>query len=163
MIRSPIKRVLSLSLLGLVILAACSRPPMQEQTNTSLPLSNSPPINLSAALTQAKAENKLVFMDFTGSDWCPPCMELEKKVFSQADFQAYAASNLVFLSVNFPLKFRLTPEANATNNLLAQQFKVDGPPILIALNGDGKEIWRHIGPYETPKELIADLAAAKAK
>ena len=163
MIRSPIKHALTLSILGLVILAACSRPPMQEQTNTILPLSNSPPVDLNRALAQANAEKKLVLLDFTGSDWCPPCIQMEKEVFSKPEFQVYAEANLVFLSVNFPLKFRFSPEANASNNFLAQQFKVDGPPILIALDGEGKTILRHIGPYETPQDLIDALTAARSK
>jgi len=157
-----IKTVLRLSLLGLVILAACSRPAMREQENASLPLSNSPPIDLNAALARAKAEHKLVFLDFTGSDWCPPCMDLQKKVFSQPEFRAYAESNLVFLSVDFPLKFKLTPEAKATNNLLAQQFRVDAPPTLIALNADGKEIWKRLGPVASLGELSNELAVANS-
>lgn len=157
------KQILSLSILGLIILAACSRPPMQEQEKASLPLSNSPPIDLNRALAEANAENKLVLLDFTGSDWCPPCIQMEKAIFSSPEFQVYAEEKLVFLSVDFPLKFRLSPEANASNNRLAQQFKVDGPPTLIALDGEGKTILRHIGPYETPQELIDALADAKAK
>ena len=33
------------------------------------------------ALATAKAESKRVLLDFTGSDWCGPCISLKKKVF----------------------------------------------------------------------------------
>ena len=47
------------------------------------------------ALAIAKAENKLVMLDFTGSDWCGWCIKLNKEVFSTPDFADYAAKNLV--------------------------------------------------------------------
>src|SRR5262249_44264302 len=154
--------VFGISLLAILVLAGCSKTPMQEQANAALPLSNSPPVDLTDALEQAKAQNKLVFLNFTGSDWCPSCIDLHPKIFSQPEFQSYAQSNLVFLTVDFPLKFRLPPETSATNNSLAQQFDVEGTPTLIALNGDGKQVWKHLGLIDGgPKELFEDLAAAK--
>ena len=42
------------------------------------------------ALAQAKSQNKLVMLDFTGSDWCGWCMKLNKEVFSQPKFKEYA-------------------------------------------------------------------------
>ena len=137
---------------------------MHEQADPSTPLTNSPPINLAASVVRAKTENKIVLLDFEGSDWCPPCIELEKKIFSQPDFQAYADSNLVFLHVDFPAKFHLPPEAAATNDLLSVQFDAEGVPIMIALNGDGKEIWRHRGPFDGGfKELAGELDAVRSQ
>ena len=43
------------------------------------------------ALEKAKAENKRVLLDFTGSDWCGPCIQFRKRVLSRPDFAAYAA------------------------------------------------------------------------
>jgi thioredoxin-related protein len=68
------------------------------------------------------------------------------------------------LSVDFPQKYRLPPESNATNDLLAAQFDVEGFPTLVALNGEGKEIWRHPAAFDGGiKELEDELAAARAK
>ncbi|PIZ06384.1 MAG: thiol-disulfide isomerase, partial [Flavobacteriales bacterium CG_4_10_14_0_8_um_filter_32_5] len=41
------------------------------------------------ALTKAKAENKLILMDFSGSDWCSNCIRLEKSVFQTEVFNTY--------------------------------------------------------------------------
>ena len=60
--------------------------------------------DLPTAEAQAKAENKLVLMDFSGSDWCPDCIALKKKVFDTQKFQAYAATNVVLVDVDFPDK-----------------------------------------------------------
>jgi thioredoxin-related protein len=83
------KQIAGILLLGILIAFGCSRPPVV----------NSAPVDLNAALAQAKAQNKLVLMEFTGSDWCPPCMKLQKEIFSRSAFQAYAQSNLVFLTL----------------------------------------------------------------
>ena len=54
------------------------------------------------ALAKAKAENKHVFLDFTGSDWCGPCIELRKRVLSSKEFADYAAKNLVLVEIDYP-------------------------------------------------------------
>ena len=66
--------------------------------------------DLPKAQAQAKAEKKIVLMDFTGSDWCPPCKALHKNVFSTQEFQEYAAKNLVLVEVDFPRAKQQTEE-----------------------------------------------------
>src|SRR5262245_55081600 len=58
--------------------------------------------NFDKALAQAKTEKKMVLMDFTGSDWCPPCKKLAKDVFSQKEFADYAKDKLVLVELDFP-------------------------------------------------------------
>jgi len=150
--------------LGILIAFGCSREPQRENVSSSTPLKDAKPIDLNGALAQAKAGNKLVLMDFTGSDWCPPCIELHNTIFSKPEFQAYADSNLVFLTVDFPQQYHLPEAASATNDLLSQKFDVEGFPTLVALNGDGKEVWRHVGSIDGgAKELFGELDSAKIK
>ena len=56
------------------------------------------------AKAQAKAENKKILLDFTGSDWCGWCIKLDKEVFSQQAWKDYAAKNLVLVELDFPAK-----------------------------------------------------------
>ena len=56
--------------------------------------------DLPKAQAQAKADHKVVFMDFTGSDWCPPCKALHKNILSTPEFEAYAKTNLVLVLVD---------------------------------------------------------------
>jgi protein disulfide-isomerase len=157
-------RIFGILAAGLLGISGCMRGPMREQADPSGPLSNAAPINLNAAIARAHSGNKIVLLDFTGSDWCPPCQELQKEVFSQPEFQAYAESNLVFLVVDFPVRHRLPPDASATNDLLSQKFNIDGFPTLVALDGEGKQIWQHPGFFEGgPKALISALDTAKGK
>lgn len=140
------KRNIICSLLVLAaVLTACDRRPAVDPVspaNSAAEATPSGPIDLSAEIARAKMESKIVFLDFTGSDWCPPCIAFHEKVFSQPEFIAYAKTNLIFLEVDFPRKTELPPMVQATNNFLAQKFEVVSFPTWIMVDGDGKEIWR---------------------
>src|SRR6267378_3641398 len=89
--------------------------------------------NLPKAQAKAKAEKKLVFMDFTGSDWCLPCMELKKNELSSPEFEKFAKDNLVLVEVDFPNSKPQTEELKKANEALSDKFKVEGFPTLIVL------------------------------
>ena len=103
---------------------------------------NAPPANLSAEVTRAKDENKLLLLEFGSSDSCPPCIVFEQKVFSTPEFKTYEKSNLVFVRLDYPLKATLRPDTTATNILLARHFEADGFPTFVALDKNGEEFWR---------------------
>jgi thioredoxin-related protein len=111
---------------------------------------NAPPVNLAAEITRAKSEHKLLLLEFGSSDACPPCERFQQQVFSTPQFEAFAASNLDFVRLDFPLKTDLRPDTMATNTLLSRQFDQNVFPTFIALDGNGKEFWR------MPKSLDED-------
>lgn len=96
--------------------------------------------DLPKAQAQAKAEGKLVLMDFTGSDFCSSCMRLHKEVFATKEFAEYAKKRLVLMELDFPLKKKQPDALKEANAALAKQFKVDGYPTLIVLASDGKKL-----------------------
>lgn len=109
------------------------------------------------ALQQAKDAKKLVLMDFTGSDWCGWCKKLDKEVFSTPEFQEYAKKNLVLVELDFPQQKYVAPQTKKQNAELAKQFKVQGYPTVIVLNGEGKQVGQ-LGYMEGgPKAFIAAL------
>src|SRR5215467_7147839 len=89
--------------------------------------------DLSKAQTQAKAEKKLVLMDFNGSDWCPPCKALRKNVLNSQTFQNFAKANLVLVDVDFPHGKQQTEELKKANEALAKKFGVEAFPTIIVL------------------------------
>ncbi len=96
-----------------------------------------------AALKKASKENKLVLLDFTGSNWCPWCIKLDQEIFSQKAFQDYAEKNLVLVLVDFPQGKKLSDQSDALkkqNNALQTEFKIEGYPTLILLNTEGKKL-----------------------
>jgi thioredoxin-related protein len=68
-----------------------------------------------AALKKAQAENKSVLINFTGSDWCPPCMRLKAEVFDKYEFKKYAHDNLILLEIDFPRRIDQPPGVRAAN------------------------------------------------
>lgn len=114
--------------------------------------------NLPQALEKAKTEKKLVLMDFTGSDWCPPCMALHKNVLTSKAFEDYADKNLVLVLVDFPKKTDLPVKLKEANEALAKEFSVDAFPTVILLDTDKKELKKTVGyGGEKPDEFIAGL------
>ena len=74
------------------------------------------------AMQQAAAQNKGVMLEFTGSDWCPPCMQLRANVFSKPDFQKEAQKNFVLVELDYPRGKEQSKEMKAANEKLAQQY-----------------------------------------
>lgn len=101
-----------------------------------------------AAKAQAKAENKPIFINFTGSDWCGWCIKLEKEVFTKKEFQEYAKQHLVLMEVDFPRKKELPAEVKAQNKALDKEFKIEGYPTLFLLDADGKKLSGDVGYRE---------------
>jgi thioredoxin-related protein len=120
--------------------------------------------SLPKAEQQAKDENKLVLMDFTGSDWCPWCKKLDKDTLNTSTFADYAQTNLVLVLVDFPAHKEQSAELKSANAALQRQYGVDGYPTLIAVKPDGTVVWKQVGYREGgPSALINKLDAAKGK
>lgn len=114
------------------------------------------------AKEKAKAENRMILLDFTGSDWCPPCKALHKNVFTSAEFLEYAKKNLVLVEVDFPRNKAQSSELKKANSELAKKFGIEAYPTVIVLSSSGKELSKHAGyGGEKAKEFIAKLEALK--
>ena len=111
----------------------------------------------------ARKENKLVIMDFTGSDWCVWCKKLSKEVFSQPEFVKYASENLVAVEVDFPRNKEQSAEQKKANAALQRKYKIEGFPTVIVLNSAGEKVGE-LG-YEPggPKAFIEKLEDLKKK
>ena len=114
------------------------------------------------AKEKAKAENKMVLMDFTGSDWCPPCKALHKNVLTSAEFVEFAKKNLVLVEVDFPNKKPQSAELKKSNKALAKKFGIEAYPTIVVLDSNGKELSKKSGyGGEKAKEFIARIEALK--
>jgi thioredoxin-related protein len=114
--------------------------------------------DLPKAQAQAKKEKKLVLIDFTGSDWCPPCKALKKDVFSSKEFLDYAKDKFVLVEIDFPNSKPQSAELKKANKALSEKYKIEGFPTVVVLDADGKELKKEVGySGEKPKEYIAML------
>lgn len=120
--------------------------------------------DLSKAQAKAKEEKKLVFVEFTGSDWCPPCKRLKADILSTADFAKYAQENLVLVELDFPRAKEQSAELKKANKELSQKYGIRGFPTVIVFDGEGKELNRQVGfGGGSPKDYIAKLDGLKKK
>jgi protein disulfide-isomerase len=117
--------------------------------------------DLPKAQAQAKAEKKLVMLDFTGSDWCGWCIKLNNEVFSKPEFAEYAKKNIVAVEVDFPNKKKLSAEQKKANDALAKKYGIQGYPTIIVLDADGKKVGELGYLKGGPKAFIAELEKLK--
>jgi thioredoxin-related protein len=118
------------------------------------------------ALVDAKASNKYVLLDFNGSDWCPPCIEMKKVAFSKPAFLTYASKNLILVDVDYPQRKKLPDAVTKQNERLAQQYDIarSGYPTVVLLDPNGKVLGRLEGySGETSADMIAWVEKAKKK
>jgi thioredoxin-related protein len=99
------------------------------------------------AQEEAKATNKVLLLNFTGSDWCGWCIKFDRDVLSKPQFQDYARDNLVLVELDFPRAKEQTPEVRKQNRELAQQYEVVGFPTIVVLNSDGQTLWKFDGYF----------------
>ena len=94
-------------------------------------------LDLNEAQEKAKSENKIIVLVFSGSDWCAPCIKLEKEIWNSEEFRAYAKNNFVMVRADFPRKkeHKLTPEQQQKNNQLAEKYNLQGYfPLVIVMD-----------------------------
>ena len=93
--------------------------------------------NIEKAKNIAKTTNKSILIKFTGSDWCPPCIELEKTVFATSDFTKYAEDKLVLVELDYPQRKEQPAELKKQNQMLQQKYKIQGFPTVLITDSEG--------------------------
>lgn len=96
----------------------------------------------------AKKEGKMVLLDFTGSDWCPPCIAMHREVFSKKPFMEYAEKHLVLVELDFPRRKKQDDKLKKTNAALAKKYDIEGFPTYIILDSNGKILDKSVGYQE---------------
>lgn len=89
----------------------------------------------------ARENNTMILLNFSGSDWCAPCIKMKKQVFDTPEFQEYADKSLVLVRADFPRhkKNQLDAAQMARNEKLAERYNPKGKfPLTLLINGDGK-------------------------
>ena len=84
--------------------------------------------DVSLASQAAATENKPMLLFFTGSDWCGWCHRLQREVFNTPAFTTWASSDVILVELDFPRNKVLPQNIKEQNQLLQQQFGVQGYP-----------------------------------
>ena len=111
-----------------------------------------------AAQLRATEQRKRLFVDFTGSDWCPPCIALHDKVLTQPEFLQHANENFVLVKVDFPRNKPQADPQREANQILARAYRVQSFPTVLLLEANGTEVKRLNG-YNgvSPADFIESL------
>jgi thioredoxin-related protein len=120
--------------------------------------------DFSQALEQARADDKRVLLDFTGSDWCPWCIKFDHEVLDTDPFAAYAQNKLELVLVDFPRTKPQSDELKQANQALGRRYNVSGYPTFVLVNYAGNELGRQVG-YAAggPSAFITELEGFSQK
>ncbi len=119
--------------------------------------------DLPAAAADASTGQKLLLLNFSGSDWCGWCKRLDSEVFSQDAFQEYAKDHLVPVLVDFPRGKPQDDALKARNEKLMRHFKVEGFPTLLLFNSKGELIGQLGYQPGGPEAFIQAIQRAAAR
>lgn len=114
-----------------------------------------------AAKQIAKDKHQLILLNFSGSDWCGPCIRMHKEIFENTDFTTMADTALVLVNADFPRssKKQLEKKIRLQNESLAEKYNPQGKfPFTLLLNADGKVLRTWDGlPKENATQFTAQL------
>ena len=109
----------------------------------------------------AADNHKNILVNFSGSDWCGPCIRLHKEVFESNEFKELADQSLVLYKADFPRnkKNQLAKEIQQSNEALADKYNPLGKfPYTVILSPDGKVLKAWEGyPNNNSTQFIEQL------
>ncbi len=100
-------------------------------------------LNFDQARTEAAQSHKLILLNFSGSDWCGPCIKLKKNIFESVEFGQFAKEHLVLVRADFPRmsKNQLDAKQTAHNEALAEKYNKQGKfPFTVLIDASGKVV-----------------------
>ncbi len=117
--------------------------------------------NLNQAKKIAIEKNELILLNFSGSDWCGPCMRMRKEIFESSDFKSFANEKLVLVNADFPRskKNKLSKEQATENDSMAEKYNTNGKfPLTLLLTADGTILkeWEGL-PDAKPGEFVEEI------
>jgi hypothetical protein len=120
--------------------------------------------NLDEARQLARDQHKHILLNFSGSDWCAPCILLRRQILDDTTFLKMADTSLILVNADFPRsrKDQLSPQQQALNNAMADKYNSQGKfPYTLLLNADGKVLktWEGL-PKEKPAGFAAEVRSA---
>lgn len=116
---------------------------------------------MQTATSQSQSSHKCILINFSGSDWCGPCIRLRKEILESGVFEEYALSNLILLRADFPRqkKNQLSKIQVGLNESLAERFNPEGKfpfTLLVDLNGRVLKSWDGYID-EKPEKFVSDI------
>lgn len=118
--------------------------------------------NFEEAKQIASEEGKNIIIVFSGSDWCAPCIKLDKNIWQSEVFQKEASKEWIIVRADFPRKKAntLSKEQTDHNRMLADKFNQEGSfPLVVILDKNGKLLGKMGFKNVSPEEYIKMIHA----
>ena len=119
--------------------------------------------DIDQAKKEAYQKHKMILLNFSGSDWCSPCIQMKKRIFNTDIFTQFADSSLVLVNADFPRKRKNKPSAEqiALNNAMAEKYNPTGKfPYTLLLLDNGVVVREWDGfPDVSPAEFVQQVQA----
>jgi thioredoxin-related protein len=118
--------------------------------------------DINVAKEIATKENKPIILVFQGSDWCAPCIKLDREIWNTDTFKKYAKEHYVMLKADFPRRKKNTLSETQTkkNAQLAEKYNKQGFfPFVVVLDSNGKVLGENSYKKTTPENYIKELNA----
>lgn len=110
------------------------------------------------ALAGAKEQDTPILLVFAGSDWCAPCIKLDKTIWQSDVFRTYAKTNYLLYKADFPRKRvnRLSDAVASQNSVLAERYNPKGYFPLVLLLDKHENILGETGYLKSTPEVYID-------
>ena len=118
------------------------------------------------AKKSASEQDKNIIIVFSGSDWCAPCIKLDKNIWQSESFKNEAAKDWVLIKANFPRKKanELSNEQTEHNRKLAEKYNIEGSfPLVVILDKNGKLLGKMGFKNVSPEEYIKMIHVLEKK
>lgn len=139
-------------IVALLVMVVCVSTTMAQEWQT----------DINVAKEIASKESKPIILVFQGSDWCAPCIKLDREIWSTDTFRKYAKENYVMLKADFPRRKKnsLSEKQTKSNALLAEKYNKQGFfPFVVVLDSNGKVLGESSYKKTTPENYIQELNA----
>lgn len=119
------------------------------------------------AKTLATQKHQLILLNFSGSDWCAPCIRMKREIFNSDPFSKMADTTLVLVNADFPRnkKNQLNEEIKKQNEQLADKYNPEGKfPYTLLLDANGKVVkaWEGMPPVNGAQFAVEVKSVADA-
>lgn len=147
---------------------AVAETPVVQETLQDAPATTSASVldtaitDLREAIDLAKKEDRLILVEFTGSDWCPPCKLLRSNILSKPEFSKYVGDrNIIFVELDFPrTPGKIPADVMREREGIMNFYGVRGFPSVLLLDKNGAAYAKIVGVTKTIPEYLEKLETA---
>jgi thioredoxin-related protein len=123
-------------------------------------------LDIEKAKAEATNSNKMILLNFSGSDWCGPCIQLKREVFESEAFKNFATDNLILVRADFPRlkKNQLDKKQTVHNESLADKYNQQGKfPLTVLIDSKGKVVREWDGFQSDTQAFIQQIRESMKK